>query len=104
MANLKFGNALGECSGAVYIAMGRENEGDFSFILFPGSGTGTLTATTAAANAVRAQLGKLSAQDADTLSNHLASDAMARYYVRSAMTKWGAPQAVMPKADAISGA
>jgi hypothetical protein len=25
---------LGECSGAIYLAMGKENEGDFSFIVF----------------------------------------------------------------------
>lgn len=96
---------LGECSGAVYIAMGLENEGDFSFIVFPNSRSGAaLTATGAAAHAVRTQLNKLSADDADDLANHLASDPMARFYIRTAMTKWGAPQRVTPKIDAISAA
>ncbi len=95
---------LGECSGAVYIAMGRENEGDFSFIVFPRSGSSSLTDTGAAANAVRTQLGKLSADDADDLANHLASDSLGRFHVRCAMTKWGAPPMVIPKVDAVSGA
>lgn len=96
---------LGECSGAVYIAMGKENEGDFSFIVFPRSGGGnSLTNTAAAAAAVRTQLNKLSADDADDLANHLAGDAMSRFYVRSALTKWGAPPIVIPKVDAVSGA
>jgi hypothetical protein len=96
---------LGECSGAVYVAMGLENEGDFSFIVFPRSGSASSLADThAAAVAVKAQLSKLSADDADDLANHLSSDYMARFYIRSAMTKCGAPQTVIPKADAVSGA
>jgi len=95
---------LGECSGAVYIAMGRENEGDFSFIVFPRSGSGSLTNTSAAANVVRTQLSKLSADDADDLAEHLTSEYSSRYNVRSAMTKWGAPPIVIPKVDAISSA
>jgi hypothetical protein len=95
---------LGECSGAVYVAMGRENEGDFSFIVFPGSGSGVLTETRAAENAVRAQLGKLPADDADDLASHLASDWSGRINVRTAMTKWGAPPVVIPKVDAVSSA
>ncbi len=95
---------LGECSGAVYIALGLD-EGDFSFIVFPRSGSGSsLTDTHAAELAVRAQLSKLSADDADDLANHLSSGYMARFYFRSAMTKCGAPQTVIPKADAVSGA
>jgi hypothetical protein len=96
---------LGECSGAVYIAMGLENEGDFSFIVFPGSDSkSSLSDTRAAINAVNGQLSKLTADDADDLANHLASDSMSRFQVRSAMTKWGAPPIVIPKVDAITGA
>jgi len=96
---------LGECSGAVYMAMGLENEGDFSFIVFPQSGSGgSLTDTRAAENAVRAQLSKLSAGDADDLAKHLTSDWNARFLIRSALTKWGAPAVVIPPVDAISGA
>jgi len=96
---------LGECSGAVFIAMGLENEGDFSFIVFPQSGSGgSLTDTGAAENAVRTQLAKLSADDADDLANHLAADPVGRFHIRSALTKWGAPQMVIPKVDAVSGA
>jgi hypothetical protein len=73
--------------------------------VFPQSGSGSsLTDTRTAAYAVRAQLSKLSADDADDLANHLTSDSMARFNIRSAMTNWGAPQPVIPKADAISGA
>jgi hypothetical protein len=95
---------LGECSGAVYLAMGKENEGDFSFIVFPQSGTGKMTDTPAAESAVRTQLSKLSAADADDLANHLASGALDRFNVRSAMTQRGAPAIVIPKVDAVSGA
>lgn len=92
---------LGECSGAVYIAMGNENEGDFSFLVFPGSGSSTMTDPLAAAIAVRTRLGKLSADDADDLANHLASGALARIQVRLALAKCGAPPMTV---DAISGA
>jgi len=96
---------LGECSGAVYIAMGLENEGDFTFIVFPGSGNGSsLSDTRSAAGAVQAQLSKLSADDADALANQLAPDAMARFHIRSALTQRGAPAPVIPKVDAVSGA
>jgi hypothetical protein len=95
---------LGECSGAVYLAMGKENEGDFSFIVFPQSGTGKMTDTVAAESAVRTQLGKLSTDDADDLANHLASLAFDRSNVRLAMTQRGAPAIVIPKVDAVSGA
>jgi hypothetical protein len=95
---------LGECSGAVYVAMGRENEGDFSFIVFPGSGGHTLTDTRAAENAVRTRLARLSADDADDLANHLAVGNLARFNVRSALTRWGASPIVIPLVDAISGA
>ncbi|MGC2656879.1 MAG: hypothetical protein WA324_02805 [Bryobacteraceae bacterium] len=54
---------LGECSGAVYLAVGRENEGAFTFIVFPGSGGGTVANTGAAGTAVRNQLAKLSARE-----------------------------------------
>jgi hypothetical protein len=95
---------LGECSGAVFIAMGFENEGDFSFIVFPNSRSGnSLKDTRAAQLAVRTQLKKLSADDADDLANHCASDPMARFNVRTALTKWDAPALVIPKVDAISG-
>jgi len=95
---------LGECSGAVYLAMGKENEGDFSFIVFPQSGTAILNDTAAAETAVRTQLGNLSADDADDLANHLASGANERFNVRTALNKRGAPAIVIPKVDAVSGA
>jgi hypothetical protein len=95
---------LGECSGAIYLAMGKENEGDFSFIVFPQSGTGKTTDTVAAERAIRTQLGKLSDADADDLASHLASGATDRFHVRSALTQWGAPATVIPKVDAVSGA
>jgi len=96
---------LGECSGAVYIAMGLENEGDFSFIVFPNSGGGKpLTDTGAAADATRTRLSKLSADDADDLAHHLGSDPMARFHIRTTLTKRGAPPMVIPPVDAISGA
>jgi hypothetical protein len=96
---------LGECSGAVYLAMGKENEGDFSFIVFPNSGGGSpLNNTSAAADAVRTQLRKLSAEEADDLADHLAPDAMGRFHVRSALTKWSAPPQIIPAVDAISAA
>jgi hypothetical protein len=95
---------LGECSGAVYLAMGKENEGDFSFIVFPRSGTGTLNDTDGADRAVRTQLGLLSANDADDLANHLAADPVDRYRVRTAMAQAGAPAIVIPAVDAITSA
>jgi hypothetical protein len=50
---------LGECSGAVYLALGRENEGDFSFIVFAGSRNGRpLNNPKAAETPVRTRLGK----------------------------------------------
>ena len=95
---------LGECSGAVFLAMGKENEGDFSFIVFPQSGTGKMTETSAAETAARTRLSMLSADEADDLAKHLASGAVDRFNVRSAMSQWGAPAIVIPKVDAISGA
>jgi hypothetical protein len=94
---------LGECSGAVYLALGKESEGNFSFIVFPQSGTGKITDTVAAESAVRTQLSKLSGDDADDLAEHLTSDAMERFYVRAAMTQRGAPAVVIPTVDAVSG-
>jgi hypothetical protein len=83
---------LGECSGAVYIAMGYENEGDFSFIVFPNSRTGrSLKDKAAAVHAVSDRLRKLSSEDADDLANHCASDPASRFQVRAALTRWGAP-------------
>ena len=95
---------LGECSGAVYLAMGKENEGDFSFIVFPRSGTSTLNDTGAAERVVRTQLGLLSSDEADDLANHLASDPNEQFRVRTAMAQAGAPAIVIPVVDAISGA
>ncbi|MBZ5687460.1 MAG: hypothetical protein LAP86_20775 [Acidobacteriia bacterium] len=95
---------LGECSGAVYLAMGKENEGDFSFIVFPRSGSSTLNDPGAAERTVRTQLGLLSADDADDLANHLASDANDRFRVRTAMAQAGAPAIVIPAVDAVTSA
>ena len=92
---------LGECSGAVYLAVGEENEGNFSFIVFPQSGTGKITDTLAAESAVRTRLSLLSVDDADDLANHLASGMAERFKVRMAMAQRGAP---MPTIDAVSGA
>jgi hypothetical protein len=85
---------LGECSGAVYLAMGKENEGDFSFIVFPLSGTGKVNDTGAAAAAVRAQLNKLSAIEGGELVNHLATAGPDNFQVRSALTIRGAPATI----------
>jgi hypothetical protein len=90
---------LGECSGAVYLAMGKENEGDFSFVLFPQSGTGKVGDTVAAESAVRARLGKLPSNDADDLAKHLASASVDRFHVRSALTKRGAPPVIIDLPD-----
>jgi hypothetical protein len=84
--------------------MGKQNEGDFSFIVFPRSGTSTLNDTGAAERTVRTQLGLLSADDADDLANHLASDPNDRFRVRTALAKAGAPAIVIPPVDAITGA
>lgn len=95
---------LGECSGAVYLAMGKENEGDFSFIVFPRSGSGTLNDTGAAERVVRTQLGLLSAADADDLASHLGADPNDRFRVRTAMAQAGAPALVIPAVDAVTSA
>jgi hypothetical protein len=95
---------LGECSGAVYLAMGKENEGDFSFIVFPRSGAGTLNDTGAAERTVRTQFGLLSADDADDLANHLGADPNDRFRVRTAMAQAGAPAIVIPAVDAVTSA
>jgi hypothetical protein len=95
---------LGECSGAVYLAMGKENEGDFSFIVFPGSGSSTLNDPGAAERTVRTKLGLLSANDADDLANHLAPDPNDQFRVRTAMAQAGAPAIVIPAVDAITSA
>ncbi|MBL8215889.1 MAG: hypothetical protein JNK87_34525 [Bryobacterales bacterium] len=96
---------LGECSGAVYLAVGKENEGDFSFLVFPGSSSGSVTDVAAASRAVRTQVAKLSADEADRLADQLAPrNAMGRFHVRTALTKWGAPQMIPPQVDAITGA
>jgi hypothetical protein len=97
---------LGECSGAVYLALGKENERDFSFVVFPGSRSGASVSDVAAAGkAVRTQVSKLAAGQADELADQLASrSAMGRFHVRTALTKWGAPQMIPPPVDAITGA
>jgi len=89
---------LGECSGAVYLAMGRENEGDFSFIVFPRSHDGSsLNDPKAAETPVRTRLSKLSAEDADALAAHLVSQATDWLKIRYALTKWGAPSILIYK-------
>src|SRR5215475_988749 len=95
---------LGECSGAVYLAMGKENEGDFSFLVFPGSGSSKMNDRGAAEGVVRTKLGLLSAGDADDLARHLASKLDDRIRIRTAMTRAGAPESVLPPPDAITGA
>jgi hypothetical protein len=101
----KGSHVLGECSGAVYIEMKFVNDGDFSFIVFPGSRSGSaLTDTSSAKSAVQVQLSKLSADDADDLAKHLSSHFMDRFFIRTAMTKWGAPPMIIPPVDAVSGA
>jgi hypothetical protein len=74
--------------------MGKENEGDFSFIVFPLSGTRKVNDTGAAATAVRAQLNKLSAIEGDELVNHLAAAGPDNFQVRSALTIRGAPATI----------
>lgn len=97
----KGSTTLGECSGAVYLAMGSENEGDFSFIVFDRSHDGKpLNEPKAAESPVRIRLSKLSAEDADALATHLASK-WVWGNIRGALTKWSAPPFVV---DAISGA
>jgi hypothetical protein len=95
---------LGECSGAVYLAMGKENEGDFSFIVFPGSGSAKMNDKSAAKGVVQTKLGLLSAGDADDLANHLVPKVDDVWRVRIAMAKAGAPEFVPPPPDAITGA
>lgn len=95
---------LGECSGAVFLAMGKENEGDFSFIVFPGSGSGKLNDKAAAEGVVRTKLGLLSAGDADDLANHMVPNVNDVWRVRIAMAHAGAPEFVPPPPDAITGA
>jgi hypothetical protein len=95
---------LGECSGAVYLAMGKENEGDFSFIVFPRSGTSTLNDPSAAERTVRTQFKLLSADDADDLANHLGADPNDRFRVRTALAQAGAPAIVFPAVDAVTSA
>jgi len=96
-------HTLGECSGAVYLALGEVKTGDFSFIVFPHSRNGSdITDTNAAESAVRFCLRKLSEDDADDLARHLSSHMMERFPIRTALAQWGAPP--IPPIDAISGA
>jgi hypothetical protein len=95
---------LGECSGAVYLAMGKENEGDFSFIVFPGSGSAKMNDKSAAKGVVQTKLGLLSASDANDLANHMASNFDDQIRIRMAMAKAGAPDFVVGPPDAITGA
>jgi hypothetical protein len=91
---------LGECSEAVYQVMG-DNEGVFSFIVFPGSGgTG---GGAGMVSGVRSQLGMYSTDDADALAKRLAPDMPELNRVRFALTRAGAPMEVVA-VDAISGA
>jgi hypothetical protein len=92
---------LGECSGAVYLAVGEENEGDFSFIVFPQSGSGVMNDTAAAERVVRARFSKLSSGDANNLASQLATHAPDWGNVRTALTQKGAPGLVV---DAVTGA
>ncbi len=98
---------LGECSGAVFIAMGKQNEGKFSFIVFPSSGTGSITGARAAETAVRSRMGILTGSDADDLGRQLSGDITSNFVVynniRKGMSQLGAPRFV-PQVDAISGA
>ena len=95
---------LGECSGAVFLAMGKQNEGDFSFIVFPGSGSGKLNDKGAAKGVVQTKLGLLSADDADDLARHLASNVDDQCRIRTAMAQAGAPEFVPPPPAATTGA
>ena len=93
---------LGECSGAIYLAMGRENEGEFSFIVFPGSRNGSrLNDPTAAVSPVRRQLIKLSAEDANDLAGHLTSNTHFWWCIRWALTRWGAPPPALFRSDEL---
>ncbi len=94
---------LGECSGAVYLAMGKENEGDFSFIVFPGSGSAKMNDKSAAKGVVQTKLGLLSADDADDLARRLSSKVDDQWRVRIAMAKAGAPEMVITP-DAVTSA
>jgi hypothetical protein len=96
------GSHLGECSGAVKLEIASERNAedeDFSFIVFPGSGTGTLSQAPAmTGGAIMRQISKLS-HSGNQLADFLAPEGpMRKYLMRQALALWGGPAAEMPMA------
>ena len=96
------GHHLGECSGAVKLEIASERNAedeDFSFIVFPGSGTGTLSQAPAMIDGViRRQISKLS-HSGNQLADFLVPEGpMRRYLMRQTLAEWGGPAAEMPMA------
>jgi hypothetical protein len=96
------GSHLGECSGAVKLEIASERNAedeDFSFIVFPGSSTGTLSQAPAmTGGAIMRQISKLS-HSGNQLADFLAPEGpMRKYLMRQALAVWGGPAAEMSMA------
>lgn len=89
------GNHVGECSGAVKLALAPERNGednDFTFVVFPRSGNGQANGLDqrAAAAGVTAQLTKIR-NTGDALANVIAQQNAERANVRLALRNFGGP-------------
>ena len=85
--------ALGECSGYIFETIGNgNNDQTFSFIAFPGTGSGVADQNAVAKlkSTVRALMGKISDDD-DSISARLANDEWQYRDLSLAVYNWGGP-------------
>ena len=83
---------------------GKQKEGDFSVIVFPGSGSGKMNDKGAAKGVVQTKLGSVSADHEGDLAGRLASNVDDQCRIGPAMALAGAPEFVPPPPDAVTAA
>jgi hypothetical protein len=83
---------LGECSGFLYLTLGEKEDDDYSFIVFPGSGSGTADGDALGRmdRLVGAQISKI-ANTGNALAQHLAPRDPQLWKCRMALFEWGGP-------------